>query len=94
MYLVNAADEVGVHVFPHSTFEWRAAEHSLDPDDVDTLLDVILHEVAMPSRDDALVHDDPGALAVLRETYNLPGCSHRESPMRRAVRRASRVSPR
>lgn len=73
VYLVNAADEVGVHVFPHSTFEWRAAEHSLDPDDVATLLDVILHEVAMPSRDDALVHDDPAALAVLQETYHLPG---------------------
>ncbi|MCP2359716.1 hypothetical protein HD597_006736 [Nonomuraea thailandensis] len=73
IYLVNAAGEDGVQAFPHSAFEWRAAENGLDPDDVATLLDVILHEGAVPSRNDALVHDDPAALAVLQETYGLPG---------------------
>ena len=33
-----------LHVFPADTLEWRAAEYGIDPSDVDTLLDIVLHE--------------------------------------------------
>lgn len=43
--VTRATDGHGLtHVFPKSTLEWRAAEYGLDPADVDTLLDVVLHE--------------------------------------------------
>lgn len=32
------------YIFPKSTLEWRAAEYGIDPNDVDELLHVILHE--------------------------------------------------
>ncbi|MFI5687909.1 hypothetical protein [Streptomyces sp. NPDC051636] len=43
--VTRAADGHGLtHVFPKATLEWRAAEYGIDPTDVDTLLDVVLHE--------------------------------------------------
>ncbi|WP_406444575.1 hypothetical protein OHB14_36790 [Streptomyces sp. NBC_01613] len=43
--VTRAADGHGLtHVFPKVTLEWRAAEYGIDPADVDTLLDVVLHE--------------------------------------------------
>ncbi|WP_328494098.1 hypothetical protein OHS59_16185 [Streptomyces sp. NBC_00414] len=45
------------HIFPIEALEWRAAEYGIDPADVDTLLDLILHESEIPdpaqNRDDA-----------------------------------------
>lgn len=32
------------YVFPKSTLEWRAAEYDFGPGDIDTLLDVVMHE--------------------------------------------------
>jgi hypothetical protein len=37
---------------PTVTLEWRSAEYGIDPADVDTLLDVILHEPHIPLTDD------------------------------------------
>lgn len=34
----------GVHVFPHDTLEWRAAEYGIDPTDTNTLMDIVLAE--------------------------------------------------
>ncbi|MER7363270.1 hypothetical protein [Nonomuraea wenchangensis] len=72
VYLVNSAGENGIHVFPNATLEWRSAEHAIDPDDVDTLLDVVLHEGGLPDRSDPLAYQDPGALAVIKATAQLP----------------------
>ncbi|MFC6884678.1 MULTISPECIES: hypothetical protein [Actinomadura] len=36
------------HVFPKSTLEWRAAEYGIDPDDIEALLDIVLHEPYLP----------------------------------------------
>lgn len=48
----NAAGNDGVtHLFPKNTLDWRAAEYGIDPTDVDTLLDVILHEPHIPAAD-------------------------------------------
>ncbi|MDF5756670.1 hypothetical protein [Spongiactinospora sp. TRM90649] len=75
VYLVNPADGGhGIHMFPHSTFEWRAAEYGIDPDDLETLLDVILHEPYIPDPSDSLAWDDPAAATVLKATRGLPTC--------------------
>lgn len=63
-----------IHIIPHSTWEWRCAEYGIDPDDLDTLLDVVLHEPWVPSPDDPLVHAQPGAANVLKDTQDLPTC--------------------
>lgn len=51
----------GVHTFPADTLEWRAAEYGIDPADLDTLLDIVLHEPYMeePDQPDLLLHDAP-----------------------------------
>jgi hypothetical protein len=36
--------EEGVHIFPYDAMEWRAAEYNIDPNDRETLLDIILTE--------------------------------------------------
>ncbi|TMR97523.1 hypothetical protein [Nonomuraea basaltis] len=61
-----------VHIIPHSTFEWRCAEYGIDPDDMDTLLDVVLHEPWIPSSDDALARLNPVVAAQLEATHGLP----------------------
>jgi hypothetical protein len=63
-----------MHIIPHSTWEWRCAEYGIDPDDMDTLLDIVLHEPWIPDPDDALSMLQPGAAAVLKETRGLPTC--------------------
>lgn len=63
-----------LHVLPHSTFEWRCAEYGIDPDDLDTLLDVVLHEPWIPHSGDALAWADPATAAVLADTASLPTC--------------------
>lgn len=42
------------HTFPKDTLSWRAAEYGIDPADVDTLLDIVLHEPHVE-------HVEPGA---------------------------------
>lgn len=43
-----------LYVFPRSTFEWRIAEYGFDRDDVDGILDVILHEQFVDMGDEYL----------------------------------------
>lgn len=43
-----------MHVFPKDTLEWRAAEYEIDPTDVDTLIDVVLHEPFLDPEDKAV----------------------------------------
>lgn len=40
------------HLLPGVALEWRAAEYGVDPEDVDTLLEIVLHEPHMPAVDD------------------------------------------
>ncbi|GAA2618699.1 hypothetical protein SMC26_40260 [Actinomadura fulvescens] len=49
------------HVFPADTLEWRAAEYGIDPTDVDTLLDIVLHEpfLADPAPDAITLYNAP-----------------------------------
>ncbi|MET7334383.1 hypothetical protein [Nonomuraea sp. NPDC005650] len=61
-------------IIPHSTWEWRAAEYAVDPDDLDTLLDVVLHEPWIPAPDDPLARTDPTVVQVLQATHGLPTC--------------------
>lgn len=44
------------HVFPADTLEWRIAEYGLDPNDLDTVLDVVLAE---PWLNDGVDHSHP-----------------------------------
>lgn len=60
--------------FPHSTLEWRSAEYGIDPDDKDTLLDVILHESYIPREDDPLALMDPTATKIIAATRGTPTC--------------------
>lgn len=50
--LVRPDGTVGNHIMPISILEWRAAEYGIDPTDVDTLMEVILHEPHMAPADD------------------------------------------
>lgn len=74
VWMTDPAGRTGVLIFPHSTFEWRSAEWGIDPDDVPTLLDVVLHEGYLPWPDDPLVHQDPVAVEILRDTQGWPDC--------------------
>ncbi|QQM45207.1 hypothetical protein [Streptomyces liliifuscus] len=58
--------DVRAHVFPKNTLAWRAAEYGIDPADIDTLLDVVLHEPFTPHPDDPVNGgEDPAAAAGL-----------------------------
>ena len=35
------------YIFPHSLLGWRAAEYEFNPEDIDTLIEVVLHEFHM-----------------------------------------------
>lgn len=47
----SPAGEARHHTFPKTTLEWRAAEYGLD--DVDEILDIILHEPYVPTEQPA-----------------------------------------
>lgn len=60
-WVVHHVDQDGHghgHVFPKGTLEWRAAEYGLD--DVDEILDIVLHEPHLPDEPD---RDDAAARA-------------------------------
>lgn len=40
----------GLIVMPKTTLDWRAAEYGIDPTDVDSLLDIIVHERYVPTQ--------------------------------------------
>ncbi|TMR91455.1 hypothetical protein [Nonomuraea basaltis] len=61
-------------IVPHSTWEWRCAEYGVDPDDMDTLLDIVLHEPWIPDPNDALARLNPAVAAQLKATHGLPTC--------------------
>ncbi|MEU8195221.1 hypothetical protein AB0C10_15720 [Microbispora amethystogenes] len=74
IYEVDAAGRRGAGEVPHSWFEWHAAENGLDPEDMDTLLDVMLHLRFVPSPLDALAWEDPVTSKILEEIDGLPDC--------------------
>jgi len=50
--ITRAVDGSGLtHVFPKETLEWRSAEYGVAAADVDTLLDVVLHEPFLEEED-------------------------------------------
>jgi hypothetical protein len=51
-----AGQPVRVHLFPKATLDYRAAEYGIDPADVGTLLDVVLHEPFIPDPTDPANH--------------------------------------
>lgn len=62
----NGDGTVHLHVFPKDTLLWRSIEYGIDVGDVDTLLDVILHEPFVDSPlDPANAETDPAAQAGL-----------------------------
>lgn len=61
---VSAAGMFLLHLFPLDSLEWRAAEYEIDPDDRETLLDVVLAEPWFSDGIDLLEH--PSGL------YNAP----------------------
>ncbi|MEV4472795.1 hypothetical protein [Nonomuraea sp. NPDC049504] len=67
-------------VMPHSALEWRAAEYCIDPEDVGTLVDVILHEPWIPRVDDPFAAQDPTLAAVIDDIRDLPTCWTRGVP--------------
>ncbi|GAA1769857.1 hypothetical protein [Nonomuraea bangladeshensis] len=71
---VRPDGQAHMHLIPHSTWEWRCAEYGIDPDDLDTLLDVVLHEPWIPDPADVLALGQPGVAEVLQETHGLPTC--------------------
>ncbi|MEV4091460.1 hypothetical protein [Streptosporangium saharense] len=64
----------GISAVPHSLLEWRSAEYGIDHEDIDTLIDVALHERFIPHPQDALSWEDKAALPVLQATADLPTC--------------------
>lgn len=40
-----------MHLMPKEALHWRAAEYGIDPTDVDTLMEVLLHEPFLPTQD-------------------------------------------
>ncbi|MFG3051911.1 hypothetical protein ACGFZP_13300 [Kitasatospora sp. NPDC048239] len=61
----SQAGERHQHAFPTDTLLWRAAEYGIDPDDTETLLDIILHE---PHITPAEALAEPVTLAAARTT--------------------------
>ena len=61
MELADGSIIRGKHAFPVDTLEWRAAEYGIDPADLDTLLDIVLHEpfLGEPDQPDMLLYDAP-----------------------------------
>lgn len=78
--MVRPDGESMLGMMPHSTLEWRAAEYCIDPDDIDTILDVILHEPWIPRPDDPFAAQDPTLAAVIDEIRDLPTCWTRGVP--------------
>lgn len=75
VYQVQPAAGMEIHhALPHTLLEWRCALYGLDPDDVETLLDVALHEPYIPEGNDVLARQDLTAGAVLEATQGLPTC--------------------
>jgi hypothetical protein len=53
--------EVGghTHVIPHAVLEWMCSWHGFDPEELPTVLDVVLHHAHVPDPDDVLAWQDP-----------------------------------
>jgi hypothetical protein len=65
-FVTMTDDDTGVlygHVFPQYTLAARIAEYDLDPDDLDAVLDIVLHEPHMPN----VMDEDPAVLALAAE---------------------------
>lgn len=48
--------EDGVYIFPEDALEWRIAEYDLDPDDLDSVLEIVLAECHMDPLPDDETH--------------------------------------
>lgn len=59
-------------IIPHARLENTVLQHGHDPDDLEGIVSTILHWSYLPSADDPLVYDDPGAVAVLEATVDVP----------------------
>lgn len=45
--ILQADGKPHAHLIPTAALEWRAAEYGIDPTDIDTLLEILLHEPHM-----------------------------------------------
>lgn len=61
-----------MHMIPHALLEDTVLAHGHDPEDLEGIVSTIMHMSYVPSPDDALVYDDPGAVAVLEATADVP----------------------
>lgn len=85
-YVITRAPGDGgiTHVFPKATLEWRAAEYGIDPQDTETLLDVILHEQLMDEEEDALLKKEVSAAR--STTAARQACSDRLDALKQRTR--------
>ncbi|MFG2076989.1 hypothetical protein [Nonomuraea maritima] len=74
VWMTNPAGGSGVMVMPHGIFEWRSAAYGIDPDDLDTLCDVVLHELGIPNPDLPPTSADRGEAKILEACRGLPTC--------------------
>lgn len=79
LWLVESTDQHGVnhaYAFPLNALETRAAEYKFDPrskGDMETVLDVMLHEQFMPDVTNPMnFHTDPAWKSGLRSTATIP----------------------
>ncbi|GHE47207.1 hypothetical protein GCM10017673_56300 [Streptosporangium violaceochromogenes] len=60
-------------IIPHALLEEYASRFGFDPDELDTIVDVVLHQHAkIPDASDALAWQQPAAAAVLKAVGDLP----------------------
>ncbi|GAB2918765.1 hypothetical protein ACFMQL_20590 [Nonomuraea fastidiosa] len=74
VWMTNPAGGTGVMIMPHSIFEWRSAAYGIDPEDHETLLDVVLHEIGIPDPANPPLEPDPAHTAIMEATRDLPTC--------------------
>ncbi|MEV8638081.1 hypothetical protein AB0395_41160 [Streptosporangium sp. NPDC051023] len=60
-----------IAILPHARLESMAARFGFDPDEADVIVDTLLH-LRVPSPDDPLAWQDPGAVAVMQTIADLP----------------------
>lgn len=75
----------GVYVLPHDILEWRAAEYDIDPEDTETLLDMVLAEHHLELSDPVPVLFTANTVSEAREQH-LNNCAQAKLRTRMSTR--------
>lgn len=66
LYFPDRGEQAGhSHGIPHATLEWMCSWHGFAPDDLATVLDVVLHSAHIPDPDDVLAWMNPATCRVM-----------------------------